>query len=82
MGKANWEEQNAASLTWWNREGMLLGMRGDVSPDLAVIYGVLNIKAGKWRGLTFGPTTVIEPHQVSENLKTEPISDDLKQEAA
>ena len=47
-----------------------------------MIYGILTIEAGKWRGLTFGPTTVIELHQVSENLKSQPILIDIEQEAA
>ena len=52
------------------------------SSALAVIYGILSIEAGKWRGLTFGPTAVIGLHQISESLKTEQIVVDLEKEAA
>jgi hypothetical protein len=44
--------------------------------------GILTIEATKWRGLTFGPTTIIELHQVSEELKTQPIVLDMEKEAA
>jgi transposase-like protein len=64
------------------RRTKVVGRFPSESSALAVIYGILTIEAGKWRGLTFGPATIVELHQVSEHLKTEPISVDLKQEAA
>jgi len=64
------------------RRTKVVGRFPTESSALAVIYGILSIEAVKWRGLTFGPATIVEIHQVSEKLKTEPIVLDLEQEAA
>ena len=64
------------------RRTKVVGRFPSESSALAVIYGILTIEAGKWRGFTFGPTTVIELQQVSDNLKTDPIVLDLEREAA
>ena len=64
------------------RRTKVVGRFPSESSALAVIYWILTIEAAKWRGFTFGPTTLIELHQVSENLKTEPIVLDIEKEAA
>lgn len=64
------------------RRTRVVGRFPSESSALAVIYGILTIEAGKWRGFRFGPTSVVELHQVSEKLKTEPIVVDLEKEAA
>jgi transposase-like protein len=49
---------------------------------LAVIYGILSIESTQWRGMKFTPTTILELHKASEQLKTNPITVDFEQEAA
>lgn len=64
------------------RRTRVVGRFPSETSALAVIYGILTIEAGKWRGLHFGPTTVLELQQVSQRLKIEPIELDIEKEAA
>jgi len=64
------------------RRTRVVGRFPTESSALAVIFGILNIESGQWRGMKFTPTTVLELRQSSAGVRADPIVLDLNQEAA